>query len=225
MRVRRLILLRHGQTEFNAGSRMQGQLDTVLSDLGRAQAGAAAEVLRKRHPLLIVSSDLWRAYDTATVLAEHNGLAVRVDTRLRETHLGDWQGLTHEEVDAAAPGARLAWRDDARWAPHGGESRIDVAERSEPLVAELISGEPDWGSAEDPERPVVLVAHGGLIAALTAALLRLPVENWPILGGMANASWTQLSGYSDDDDVTDPAGVRWRLDVWNASAQVASDVL
>lgn len=224
MRVRRLILLRHGQTEFNAGSRMQGQLDTVLSDLGRAQAGAAAEVLRKRHPLLIVSSDLWRAYDTATVLAEHNGLAVRVDTRLRETHLGDWQGLTHEEVDAVAPGARLAWRDDARWAPHGGESRIDVAERSEPLVAELISGEPDWGSAEDPERPVVLVAHGGLIAALTAALLRLPVANWPILGGMANASWTQLSGYSDDD-VTDPAGVRWRLDVWNASAQVASDVL
>ncbi len=224
MRVRRLILLRHGQTEFNAGSRMQGQLDTVLSDLGRAQAGAAAEVLRKRHPLLIVSSDLWRAYDTATVLAEHNGLAVRVDTRLRETHLGDWQGLTHEEVDAAAPGARLAWRDDARWAPHGGESRIDVAERSEPLVAELISGEPDWGSAEDPERPVVLVAHGGLIAALTAALLRLPVANWPILGGMANASWTQLSGYSDDD-VTDLAGVRWRLDVWNASAQVASDVL
>lgn len=223
MRVRRLILLRHGQTEFNAGSRMQGQLDTVLSDLGRAQAEAAAEVLRKRHPLLIVSSDLWRAYDTATVLAEHNGLQVRVDTRLRETHLGDWQGLTHEEVDAVAPGARLAWRDDARWAPHGGESRVDVAARSEPLVAELVAGEPDWGSG-DADRPVVLVAHGGLIAALTAALLRLPVENWPVLGGMANASWTQLSGYSDAG-VTDPADVRWRLDVWNASAQVAGDVL
>ncbi|MGV0748489.1 glucosyl-3-phosphoglycerate phosphatase [Mycolicibacter heraklionensis] len=231
MRVRRLILLRHGQTEFNAGSRMQGQLDTVLSDLGRAQAEAAAEVLRKRHPLLIVSSDLWRAYDTATVLAEHNGLQVRVDTRLRETHLGDWQGLTHEEVDAAAPGARLAWRDDARWAPHGGESRIDVAERSVPLVRELVAAEPDWGRADHADQPVVLVAHGGLIAALTAALLRLPVENWPVLGGMANASWTQLSGYSDgpdsnaDSDQDDFAGVRWRLDVWNASAQVASDVL
>ncbi|GFG70103.1 glucosyl-3-phosphoglycerate phosphatase [Mycolicibacter senuensis] len=225
MRVRRLILLRHGQTEFNAGSRMQGQLDTVLSDLGRAQAEAAAEVLRKRHPLLIVSSDLWRAYDTATVLAEHNGLPVRVDTRLRETHLGDWQGLTHEEVDAAAPGARVAWRDNARWAPHGGESRVDVAARSEPLVAELVAGEPAWGSA-DADRPVVLVAHGGLIAALTAALLRLPVENWPALGGMANASWTQLSGYSDDSGGADDfADVRWRLDVWNASAQVAGDVL
>ncbi|KLO27856.1 histidine phosphatase [Mycolicibacter heraklionensis] len=226
MRIRRLILLRHGQTEFNAGSRMQGQLDTVLSDLGRAQAEAAAEVLRKRHPLLIVSSDLWRAYDTATVLAEHNGLPVRVDTRLRETHLGDWQGLTHEEVDAAAPGARSAWRDDARWAPHGGESRIDVAERSVPLVRELVAGEPDWGGADHADQPVVLVAHGGLIAALTAALLRLPVENWPVLGGMANASWTQLSGYSDGPDPDDDfADVRWRLDVWNASAQVASDVL
>ncbi|WP_409437047.1 glucosyl-3-phosphoglycerate phosphatase [Mycobacterium sp. SMC-14] len=231
MRIRRLILLRHGQTEFNAGSRMQGQLDTVLSDLGRAQAEAAAEVLRKRHPLLIVSSDLWRAYDTATVLAEHNGLTVRVDTRLRETHLGDWQGLTHEEVDAAAPGARLAWRDDARWAPHGGESRIDVAERSVPLVRELVAGEPDWGRADHADQPVVLVAHGGLIAALTAALLRLPVENWPVLGGMANASWTQLSGYSggpdsgSDSDQEDFADVRWRLDVWNASAQVAGDVL
>jgi 2,3-bisphosphoglycerate-dependent phosphoglycerate mutase/probable phosphoglycerate mutase len=68
----------------------------------------------------------------------------------------------------------------------------------------------------------VLVAHGGLIAALTAALLRLPVENWPALGGMANASWTQLSGYSDDEsDAGGFAQVRWRLDVWNASAQVA----
>ena len=231
MRIRRLILLRHGQTEFNAGSRMQGQLDTVLSERGRAQAHAAAEVLHQRHPLLIVSSDLWRAYDTATVLAERNGLQVRVDTRLRETHLGDWQGLTHHEVDAAAPGARLAWRDDARWAPHGGESRVDVAARSVPLVRELVAGDSRWGTADDAERPVVLVAHGGLICALTAALLRLPVDNWPVLGGMANASWTQLSGYCD----AEPGGaaesdgdfdtVRWRLDVWNASAQVASDVL
>lgn len=222
MRVRRLVMLRHGQTEFNAGSRMQGQLDTDLSDLGRAQAVAAAEVLAKRQPLRIVSSDLRRAHDTALTLGEHSGLAVAVDARLRETHLGDWQGMTHSEVDAASPGARLAWRDDARWAPHGGESRIDVADRSLPLVAELVAGEPEWG-ADDAERPVVLVAHGGLIAALTAALLDLPVDTWPVLGGMGNASWAQLSAHAPAD-----AGfpdVRWRLDVWNASAQVANDVL
>lgn len=220
--VRHLVMLRHGQTEFNAGSRMQGQMDTALSDLGRAQAAAAAEVLAKRQPLAIVSSDLRRALDTAVELAERSGQVVREDVRLRETHLGDWQGLTHQQVDARDPGARQAWRDDARLAPHGGESRLDVADRSLPLVAELVAGEPDWG-ADDCQRPVVLVAHGGLIAALTAALLDLPVDNWPVLGGMGNASWAQVSGHG-------PAGaglrdLRWRLDVWNASAQVANDVL
>jgi glucosyl-3-phosphoglycerate phosphatase len=217
--IRRLVMLRHGQTEFNAGDRMQGQLDTHLTELGRAQAAAAAEVLAKRQPLLIVSSDLRRAYDTAVVLGERGGFEVRVDVRLRETHLGDWQGLTHEQIDAADPGARTTWRDDARWAPPGGESRVDVARRSLPVIAEL-DCEQEWGS---DERPVVLVAHGGLIAALTAALLRLPVDNWPVLRGMGNASWTQLSRYSDG--AAGPEDIRWRLDVWNASAQVAADVL
>lgn len=222
MRIRRLVMLRHGQTEFNAGNRMQGQLDTELSDLGRDQAVAAAEVLAKRQPLLIVSSDLRRALDTAETLGERSGLPVEVDARLRETHLGDWQGLTHIEVDAAAPGARIAWRNDATWAPHGGESRVDVAARGMPLIAELVAGQSEWG-ADEPERPVVLVAHGGLIAGLTAALLALPVENWPALGGMGNASWVQLSGHGDDHAEFDD--IRWRLDVWNASAQVANDVL
>ncbi|OBI79956.1 glucosyl-3-phosphoglycerate phosphatase [Mycobacterium sp. E740] len=219
-------MLRHGQTEYNAGSRMQGQLDTDLSDLGREQAFAAAEVLAKRQPLAIVSSDLRRALDTAAVLGQRADMPVTVDVRLRETHLGQWQGLTHHDVDAAAPGARLAWRDDSRWAPPGGESRVDVAARSVPLVEELIAGQPGWGldqGSDDPERPVVLVAHGGLIAALTAALLGLPVDNWPILGGMGNASWVQLSGHSAADATADE--IRWRLDVWNASAQVANDVL
>ena len=63
MRVRRLVMLRHGQTKSNADSRMQGQLDTELTDLGHAQAASAAEVLAKRQPRLIVSSDLSRAYD------------------------------------------------------------------------------------------------------------------------------------------------------------------
>ena len=222
MRVRRLVMLRHGQTEFNAGSRMQGQLDTDLTDLGRAQAVAAAGVLAKRQPLLIVSSDLRRAYDTAVTLGERSAVPVRVDTRLRETHLGDWQGLTHDQVDAAAPGARAAWRDDARWAPHGGESRIDVADRSLPTVAEIVAAEPEWG-CDEPDRPVVLVTHGGLIAALTAVLLDLPVDSWPVLGGMGNASWAQLSGHGAADAAF--TELRWRLDVWNASAQVANDVL
>ena len=82
MRIRRLILLRHGQTEFNADSRMQGQLDTVLSDLGRAQAGAAADVLRKRHPLM------GRALEVLTdKTAERGGI---IETLTRVIGAVDW---------------------------------------------------------------------------------------------------------------------------------------
>ncbi|UQX12711.1 glucosyl-3-phosphoglycerate phosphatase [Candidatus Mycobacterium methanotrophicum] len=227
MTMRRLVMLRHGQTEFNLGNRMQGQLDTELSELGRVQAVAAAEALAKTQPLRIVSSDLRRALDTAVVLGERTGLQVQIDDRLRETHLGDWQGMTHAEIDAIAPGARLAWREDATWAPHGGESRVDVAARSLPLIAELVAVEPEWGSEEGPARPVVLVAHGGLIAAMTAALLRLPIADWPALGGMGNASWTQLGGRSADTNASAETfdEIRWRLGVWNASTRVAGDVL
>lgn len=212
--VRRLILLRHGQTEYNATNRMQGQLDTDLSDLGRAQAKTAAQALADTRPFAIVSSDLRRAHDTALALGDHVGLGVETDARLRETDLGDWQGLTHTDVDEISPGARARWRTDAAWAPPGGESRIDVAARSLPVVQELLERHDDWG----PD-PLVLVAHGGLIAALTARLLDLPADRWPVLGGLGNTSWVQLSGHGEGIEP------QWRLDVWNASASVASDVL
>lgn len=217
-RVRRLILLRHGQTEYNATDRMQGQLDTDLTRLGREQAVRAAADLATRSPLRIVSSDLRRAHDTAIALSEATDLPVTTDQRLRETHLGQWQGLTHLDVDDLAPGARLAWRADATVAPPGGESRIDVARRSVPLIDELLEREDEWG-AGGSTRPIVLVAHGGLIAALTAALLDLPSDRWPVLGGLANTSWVQLSSHAVERRPS------WRLDVWNASARVASDVL
>lgn len=219
-RVRHLVLLRHGQTQSNADNRMQGQLDTELSVLGHSQAVTTAEILSVRQPLVIYSSDLHRALDTAEELAKRCGLSVNSHKDLRETRLGEWQGMTHREVDAAYPGQRQAWRDSPRWAPPGGESRIDVADRSVPVVEHVFDNEPEWG-ADGCERPVVLVAHGGLISALTAALLDLPVDNWPVLGGMGNASWTQLSAHGDGGF----ADLRWRLDVWNASAQVSNDVL
>jgi len=115
MTVRRLVMMRHGQTEFNLGSRMQGQLDTELTELGRAQAITASEALAKHHPLLVVSSDLRRAYDTAIELEERTGLRVRVDERLRETHLGDWQGMTHTETTPG--GHRTAGRTGSTWPP------------------------------------------------------------------------------------------------------------
>lgn len=213
--VRRLILLRHGQTEWNAADRMQGQIDTELSELGRRQAKDAARELLGHDAIAIVSSDLRRAYDTAVALADHTTLEVVRDRRLRETDLGEWEGLTHLEVDAQYPGARQTWRLNADFTPPGGESKLEVGARALPVVRELFAARTDW-----PGRTIILVAHGGLIAALTAALLELPRKNWPVLGGLANTSWVQLSSHGPS--IEQPG---WRLDVWNAAAKVAPDVL
>ena len=87
------------------------------------------------------------------------GLDVKVDPRLRETHLGQWQGRTIAEIEAGWPGAIAEWRSDPAWAPPGGESRIEVVRRSRPVVDEL-----DEEYADNPEGIVVVVAHGGMIA-------------------------------------------------------------
>lgn len=213
--VRKLIMLRHGQTEWNATSRMQGQIDTDLTDLGRRQAKEAARELVSHNAVAIVTSDLKRAYDTAVALAEHTDLELVRDPRLRETNLGDWEGMTHLEVDTGYPGARLEWRMDATYTPPNGESKLEVGARSLPVVEELFRERQEWAGGT-----IILVAHGGLIAALTAALLDLPPQSWPALGGLANTSWVQVSSHGPS---LDRPG--WRLDVWNAAAKVAPDVL
>jgi 2,3-bisphosphoglycerate-dependent phosphoglycerate mutase/probable phosphoglycerate mutase len=196
--LRRLVLWRHGETDHNAAGRMQGHLDSALTEVGWNQARFAVPALARFEPDLVIASDLRRATDTATVLTEAIGVPLRIDKRLRETHLGDWQGLTGAEVDAGWPGERDRWRVDATWAPPGGESRVEVAERAAEVVNDLLSAE--------PMKTVLLAAHGGLITALTARLLSLPVAAWPQLGGIHNCHWVEL-GRRDE---------AWRLHAYNA---------
>lgn len=202
MTLRRLVLLRHGQTDYNATGRMQGHLDSHLTELGRAQAAAIAPTIAALPPDRILCSDLSRAYDTAAAVGAASGLSVAVDARLRETHLGDWQGLTVADVEAKCPGAIAAWRSDPAWTPPGGESRIDVVRRSLPVIDEL-----DEEYADNPEGVVVAVAHGGVIAGLVCALLGLPTAAWPSIGGLGNCRWASL-GRRDDHP-------RWRLAGYN----------
>ena len=222
--TRRLILLRHGQTHYNASLRMQGQLDTELSELGVRQAHGVGRALAPRRPWTILSSDLQRAHETAKALASEVGLDVLTDPRLRETNLGTWQGMTHSEVDEQWPDARLRWRSSPRWSPPDGESRIDVARRTREVVDELVESSPEWG-----EHPAVIVAHGGAIAALTGALLELPVEHYPMFNGLGNTCWVQLSAHprtaNPDESHAEPEvapttdaarTLLWRLDQWNA---------
>lgn len=209
---RRLILLRHGQTQYNATRRMQGRLDTQLDEIGRAQAQQAAERLASAGISRIIASDLRRAADTAEIIAGRIGMEVRTDPRLRETDLGQWQGRTHSEVDAESPGAREHWRNDATWAPPGGESRLEVARRARPVVGALVSEYEDW-----PGSTVLLVAHSGTISALTSHLLNLEVHQYPLLTGLQN---TAASVLVDRAKAEDGPGEHWYLRSWNHGGEV-----
>jgi broad specificity phosphatase PhoE len=202
--LRRLVLVRHGETDFNAEGRMQGHLDSELTELGVSQVRRAAPALARFDPVRLISSDLSRAARSAEEIGLVCGLPVKLDARLRETHLGDWQGLTPEQVDLDWPGALATWRSDPTWSPPGGESRVAVAARARPLVDEL-----DAEFASDPPSTVLLCAHGGLITALSCALLGLELASWTSLGGMGNANWVTLQRRS-------PPGSRWRMTRYNA---------
>ena len=202
MTLGRLLLWRHGQTEHNASGHWQGHLDSPLTELGRRQAAAAVPVLLAMEPALVVASDLRRATDTAKILTEGSGLPLRLDKRLRETDIGDWQGLTSAEVETRYPGGITTWQNDPTWAPPGGESRVEVALRASEVVAEL---------DQDHDGTVLLCAHGGLITALTAQLLGMPVPIWPQLGGLSNCHWSVLARRPHGDS-------RWRLLSYNAGA-------
>lgn len=205
MTLRRLVLLRHGQTEYNIDGRMQGHIDSRLTEDGRAQAAAVAPEVARLGPDRLISSDLRRAVDTAEVLGAACTLPVKLDARLRETHLGEWQGRTVDEIEADYPGAIAAWRSDPAWTPPGGESRIEVVCRSRPVVDEL-----DEEYADNPQGIVVMVAHGGMIAGLVCGLLGLPTSTWPSVGGMGNCRWASLARREDHP--------RWRLAGYNVGA-------
>ena len=229
--TRKLIMLRHGQTEYNASGRMQGQMDTKLSDVGIRQAEAVARYMKGVNIGYVVSSDLSRAAETARIVASSRGLPVHLDTRLRETNLGDWQGQSREDVDRDYPGARAQWRHNALWAPPGGESRIEVARRARDVINELMLAHPGWDDGA-----VLLVAHGGTIGSLTSDLLELSVEQHHMFTGLKNTNWARLTArprYSEEPNANgegDPPVVpqprftpdtlgdaQWYLDGWNMS--------
>lgn len=202
------MLLRHGETDHNASRRIQGHLDVELNGTGRDQARIAAPLMAAFVPERLLTSDLRRASETADEVAAACGLVAKPDPRLRETRLGDWEGLTHPQVEAGWPGGIARWRSDATWAPPGGESRVALAARALPVVVEV-----DAELADEPrEHTLLCCAHGGLVAALTARLLRLPVASWPTLAGTGNCRWTVLERCD--------AGLDWRLAGYNVGLTV-----
>src|SRR5262245_13916464 len=156
----RLILLRHGESTWNAEGRMQGTADPPLSEAGRAQVRLLAPLLAGLEPDAVVTSDLLRASQTADAL----GLAAAPDPRWREAGIGSWAGRLLDEVRAEDPEAHDGWLEGPA-APPGGEAFRETCARVAAAVAAL--------AASGAERALV-VTHGGPIRAACAAVAALP---------------------------------------------------
>ena len=204
--VPRLVLWRHGRTEWNAVGRFQGQLDPPLDATGRREAVAAASHLVGTGILpagtVVVSSDLDRTVQTANVLTGLLGVSVRLDARLREHGMGCWEGLTRDEVAERYPDQYADWTAGRPVQGRGGEEPAAVGERALAALVDL------------PEAPVaVVVTHGGTAGRLLERLLGLGPEHRRAFGPLANCAWSDLAAQAG----------RWRLLRHNISALPVPD--
>lgn len=178
---RRVLVWRHGRTRWNVEHRFQGQADPPLDEVGRLQAAVSARLLVAYSPSSIISSDLARAVQTARPLSELVGLPVILDQRLRERSLGEWEGLTRDEVVRRHPEQYARWLAGRDAPQPGGERRAELGARSLAAVA----------GAEG--ETVVLVTHSATAMALIGGLLRLPVTGWRAVGPLGNGRWSELT--------------------------------
>ena len=203
---RRVVIVRHAETVDNAARVWQGHKDTELSDRGREQVQAAAPHLAAYAPALIVSSDLRRAASTADAIAGLTGREVRLDARLREVHVGEWEGLHADEVRARYPDV-IAALDRGEDAPRGvtGETRADVAQRAGGALREI---------ADElmPGETAIVVAHGVSARVAASELVGLDQDaSDAVFRGLDNCHWIELvEAGKSFSEVT-----RWRISGWN----------
>lgn len=199
MTAKRVLLLRHGVTEWNDAGRFQGHTDIPLSAAGVEMARKAGAALLHYHPTRLVSSDLARARQTAELVADAVGRQVETDARLREVDVGTWAGLDLETVGRMEPDFWPALREgrDFRRSPDG-ESATEAGERVAVAIREHAA------SAED-EDTLLVVGHGLTLQVASLLLLGLDYSYAPLFGGMANCAWNVLT----------PGPTHWRLRAYN----------
>lgn len=171
-----IYIIRHGETDWNAQSRYQGQADVPMNAKGRAQARRNGETLRALLPEIakadFVASPLLRARETMEIMRTAMGLppdAYSLDERLKEIHYGHWQGILADDIPRVdAPGLEARALDAFRWRPRGGESYEDLMLRS-------------VGWLQSIERDAVVAAHGGVSRVLRGHLYGLNVAAVPEL--------------------------------------------
>lgn len=164
----RIVVIRHGETEWNNGGIVQGQLDSPLTALGRMQAQAVARRLKNERLDLLYSSDLGRAMETAQPIADATGHTIHLEPRIREKHFGVLQGLSREQFAAKDAEASAAFlRNDPDYVLPGGESTRGFLHRVTSAYHDL--------AAKHRGQTIVTVSHGGVVAMLFRAACGVPL--------------------------------------------------
>lgn len=204
MEATRIIAIRHGETAWNVDARIQGQMDIPLNDTGRWQAGRVAAALADEAISTVYTSDLGRAHQTASPIAQVTSAALVPEQGLRERGFGVFQGKTFEEIREAYPQQALDWRSRVpHWAPEGGESLLQLRERVLQTMLAI--------AMRHVDEQIVVVAHGGVLDALYRIATRQEVNaprGWQLPNAAINRLlWTPegftLIGWSDTRHLDD----------------------
>jgi probable phosphoglycerate mutase len=159
MQATRIIAIRHGETAWNVDTRLQGHLDIALNAKGIWQADQVARALAGEPIEAIYTSDLLRAWHTASAIAQTTEAPLVASQGLRERCFGSFEGKTYAELEAQWPEASLRWRKrEPDWAPPGGESLLVLRQRINSTVAAM--------ARQHLGGQIVLVAHGGVMDVL-----------------------------------------------------------
>lgn len=204
----RLILIRHGETAWNASLRYMGQNDVPLNERGHAQARAAADRLARLGAAALYTSDLARASETAATIGARLGLAPRALPELREIDVGQWEGLTPEELYRRYPEHMKEYdRDPARTVRLGGESYAQLQGRALAALQRIEAAHAEGDT-------LLAVSHGGTIRALLCHVVGLDLANFGRLW-LDNGSFTELRR----------AASGWRLTRLNDAAHLEGSEL
>ena len=200
----RIVLWRHGQTDWNVENRFQGHSDIPLNKVGHYQASEAAQVLAALRPDRIISSDLIRAQETAAALAALTDIKVEINPNLRETDGGLWEGKLASENRATHGELFANWYEGGD-EPAGvtGERRSDVAKRAVAVIEK---------ETTNFSGTIVFVTHGGTVRSVLGSILKLPIAQWGVIGGLSNACWSVL------ELTKHHTGSRWYLAEHNAGS-------
>jgi probable phosphoglycerate mutase len=198
-----LCLARHGETDWNAENRIQGQLDIPLNSRGQEQAKALSSVLATMHFDAIYSSDLSRASVTAAAIANELGLELKINPALRERHYGSFQGLTYAEVGQKTPeGLKRFLARELDYEMEGGESLNTLWTRCVSQLQAMADAHPN--------QTILVVSHGAVLDTVYRYLVGDALDA-PRSVTTPNCALNWMT-YSDG---------KWKLDVWGEVSHVA----